>query len=125
MLKEKNISDKVILTIKEKIEDAVREYWKDYSDSSKEKEEISSLDIRQVFSDFTPNYEKKGYIEGEKLFTAIAPYFNSNKCTCKGDVEYLEEFVRSVNAVLDSKIVLEANIDDLICEYFVKSVKKR
>lgn len=123
--RKKDISDKVILTIQKKIEDAVREYWKDYSDSSKKKEEISSLDIRQVFSDFTPNYEKKGYIEGEKLFIAIAPYFNSDKWTCKGDTEYLEEFVRSVNAVLDSKIVLETSIDDLICEYFVKSVEKK
>lgn len=84
--------------------------------------EIINLDIRSVFSCYTPRYELKEYLEGEKLFNYIAPYFNTKEQTSTTDQDYLEKFISAASEALGNEISIKQETDDLVCDYFVKSI---
>lgn len=100
-------------------------YWDSYQDENIPDGEIPSLDIRQVFSEYTPEYAGKNYLEGQKLFSKIAPFFNTRNRDDASDIDYLAMFINYVNDALDVTLDLEQSVDQLICSYIVQSVKVR
>lgn len=118
-LMESNPIQKIIL---DKIYDTMSQYWDDYENNSLQYYEIINLDIRSVFSCYTPRYELKEYLEGEKLFNYIAPYFNTKEQTSTTDQDYLEKFISAASEALGNEISIKQETDDLVCDYFVKSI---
>jgi len=123
--KRSNISGGVQTKIIDMIENVISNYWEDYKNDTIPDNELPSLDIRDVFSEFLPKYENKGYLEGEKLFYKIAPYFNTKDRFDETDIDYLARFIESISKALKIQINLEQTVDNLICDYFVESVKKQ
>ena len=116
--------DKVHVIIKEKIHAVMSKYWDDYQDENLTIDDLPNLDIRIVFKEFTPEFEYKGYLEGEKLFNHIAPYFNTrNYNDNKTDVVYLNMFVNEASNALGKELSMRESVDDLVCDYFVKSIQ--
>lgn len=118
-----NISEEVRSEIIEKINNVVSKYWDDYEKETIPDSELPNLDIRDVFSDYTPEYEEKHYLEVGKLFFKIAPYFNIKDRYDETDINYLARFITSINEALGIQMNLEQTVDDLICDYFIKSVE--
>lgn len=99
-------------------------YWDDYQDGNLTIDDLPNLDIRTVFKEFTPDFEYKGYLEGEKLFNYIAPFFNTrNYNDKKTDVGYLDMFVNEASNALGKKLSMRESVDDLVCDYFVQSIQ--
>lgn len=119
------ISDKVLDIILERIQNVVSRYWDDYQNDDIPDDELPDLDIRKVFSAFTPKFELKHYLEGEKLFKYIAPYFNTRDGQDSTDIEYLVRFINEVTLALGKKLNLEQTVDGLICDYFVQSIQSK
>ena len=71
-----DISDEVKNIIKERINARISKYWDDYQNENLTEDDLPDLDIRSVFSDL-PKFEYKSYLEGEKLFQRVAPFFNT------------------------------------------------
>ena len=116
--------DKVRVIIKEKLHTVMSKYWDDYQDENLTIDDLPNLDIRTVFKEFTPEFEYKGYLEGEKLFIHIAPFFNTRNYSDKRtDVGYLNMFVNEASNALGKKLSLGESIDDLVCDYFVQSIQ--
>lgn len=115
-------------TVKNKIESVIctklAEFCTSYNDPALNDFDVTSLDFRDVFKDYLPTYELKSYLEGEKLFSNIAPDFNCKDRNDLVDVDYLLKFIRCVQNALGQSLNLEGTVDDLICEYVVKSVEK-
>ncbi|MDO5294126.1 MAG: hypothetical protein Q4F05_15405 [bacterium] len=118
-------SEKVYNIVLSRIEKSISEYWDKYQDDTLSDDELPCLDIRSVFADYTPEYERKAYIEGEKLFEHIAPFFYVKDRYDSTDIDYLVKFILVVNNALDIEINLENTVDSLVCDYFVQSVKKK
>ena len=54
-----DISDEVKNIIKERINARISKYWDDYQNENLTEDDLPDLDIRSVFSDFTPKFEYK------------------------------------------------------------------
>ncbi len=117
------ISSEARELILKRIEDTVSDYWDDYQNVEYSDEELPNLDIRRVFRNFTPKYSQKGYLEGEKLFYKITPFFNVEGKGDATDLDYLIMFISKVNNALNIELNLEQSIDGIVCEYFVRSVE--
>lgn len=117
-------SEKAYKIVLSRIENCISEYWEKYQDNTLPDDELPCLDIRTLFLDYTPNYEKKAYIEGQKLFQNIAPYFNVKDHYDATDIDYLGDFIMEINNALDINIDLKNSVDSLICNYIVQSVSK-
>lgn len=116
--------NKVRVIIKEKIHTVMSKYWDDYQDENLTIDDLPNLDIRTVFKEFTPEFEYKGYLEGEKLFNHIAPYFNTrNSNDNKTDVGYLNMFINEASNALGKELSMRESVDDLVCDYFVQSIQ--
>ncbi|EJD3195382.1 hypothetical protein M1Y42_000792 [Listeria monocytogenes] len=120
-----DISSEVKTAIENLIKRRIEEYWECYQDPTKTQYELPSLDIRDVLSEYTPIYDKKSYLEGEKLFLKIAPYFNVREKSDKTDIDYLGQFIGEASAALGVELNLEQSVDGLVCDYFVESVKMK
>lgn len=121
----RNIKVRTRELILTKIEEVISEFWDNYQNKDFLDDELPNLDIRNVFGDFTPSYKLKGYLEGEKLFYKIAPFFNVDSKGDATDIDYLLRFVSEINVALNTEFNLEQNVDGLICEYFVRSVESK
>jgi len=119
------ISDKVRDIISERVHNVVSKYWDDYQNDDIPDDELPDLDIRKVFSDFTPKFKLKHYLEGEKLFIHIAPYFNTRDEQDATDINYLAIFINEVTIALGKQLKLEQTVDGLICDYFVQSIQSK
>lgn len=86
---------------------------------------MPSLDIRDVFKEYTPEYEKKHYLEGEKLFIHIAPMFNRKDSLDSTDVDYLLRFIYAAQEALGTSLNLENDVNGVVCDYFVRSVEMK
>lgn len=116
--------DKVRVLIKEKIHTVMSKYWDDYQDENLTIDDLPDLDIRTVFKEFTPEFEYKGYLEGEKLFNHIAPFFNTRNCyDKKTDVGYLNMFVNEASNALGKELSMGGSVEDLVCNYFIQSIQ--
>lgn len=116
--------NKVRLLIKEKIHAVMSKYWDDYEDENLTINDLPNLDIRTVFKEFTPEFEHKGYLEGEKLFNHIAPFFNTrNYFDKRTDVGYLNMFVNEASNALGKKLSMGESVEDLVCDYFIQSIQ--
>ncbi len=120
-----DISSEVKTAIENLIKRRIEVYWECYQDPTKTQYELPSLDIRDVLSEYTPIYDKKSYLEGEKLFLKIAPYFNVREKSDKTDIDYLGQFIGEASAALGVELNLEQSVDGLVCDYFVESVKMK
>lgn len=118
-----DISDEVKNIIRERINARISKYWDDYQNENLTEDDLPNLDIRSVFSDFTPKFEYKSYLEGEKLFHYIAPFFNTKNQHDATDISYLAKFINEVEKVLGKKLLLEQSVDSLVCEYFAQSIQ--
>lgn len=107
------------------IENAMLTFWDDYQNEEILNEEIIDLDVRRVFGEYTPSFELKGYLERQKLFINIAPFFNARNRHDQTDIDYLVKFINEVNNALEKTINLEQSVDGLICDYFVQSILKK
>ncbi|WP_277407382.1 hypothetical protein [Lacrimispora xylanisolvens] len=120
-----NISNRVQEIICERIQSIVSKYWDDYQNVDISDDELPDLDIRKVFSDFTPDFELKHYLESEKLFRNICPYFNTRDTHDLTDIGYLGRFINETNNALGQQLNLEQTVDGLICDYFVQSIQNK
>lgn len=118
-----DITTEVRSVIQEKIRSTMSNYWDRYQDESIPDFEMPSLDIRHVFYEYTPKYNRKGYLEGQKLFSKIAPFFNTRNGHDASDIDYLIMFINDANDALGATLDLEQTVDQLICSYIVQSVK--
>lgn len=78
-----------------------------------------------MFSDFTPKFEFKHYLEQQKLFSHIAPYFNTRDANDATDIDYLAKFIHEVSIALGKQLSLEQSVDGLICDYIVQSIQSK
>lgn len=107
---------------KVKIETTISNYWDDLNDENKEDYEIQSLNILTVFEEYTPKYKLKHYLENQKLFDKIAPFFNKKHSFISEESSYLPLFVSEVEKVLNLKLNTNQNVNDIVCEYIYLSV---
>lgn len=117
-------SSKARNLICERIVNAMSSYWDDYQNEDIPNEKLLDLDIMNIFSDFTPNFANKHYLEDEKLFIYIAPYFNTKDRDDSTDISYLAEFINEINRALNIEFNLEQSVDGLVCDYIIESIKK-
>lgn len=122
--KKSSVSDSVKNEIESVISTRLNEFCNSYNDLNSDDFDVKSLDCRDVFNDYLPTYELKSYLEGEKLFSNIAPDFNCKDRNDSVDVDYLLKFICRIQNALGQSLNLEGTVDDLICEYVVKSVEK-
>ncbi|MFS1133373.1 hypothetical protein [Enterococcus hirae] len=120
-----DVSDEVRMIIKKKIYEVMSTYWDNYQDENIKSDELPDLDIRSVFSEFTPTYKYKSYLEGEKLFHKIAPYFNTKNHNDATDIDYLAKFISEAEQALDKELNMKQDVDSLICEYFIQSIQSK
>lgn len=120
-----DVSDEVRMIIKKKIYEVMSTYWDNYQDENIKSDELPDLDIRSVFSEFTPTYKYQGYLEREKLFHKIAPYFNTKNHNDATDIDYLAKFISEAEQALDKELNMEQDVDSLICEYFIQSIQSK
>ena len=66
-----DISDEVKNIIKERINARISKYWDDYQNENLTEDDLPDLDIRSVFSDFTPKFEYKSYLEAKNYFNVL------------------------------------------------------
>lgn len=99
-------------------------FWISYNDQMIADDEVASLDIRDVFEEYTPSYNSKTYLEGEKLFDYIAPTFNKLDSLGSTDVDYLINFICETQEALGTHLNLKNDVNGVVCDYFVKSVEK-
>lgn len=109
--------------IKKIISKRLEDFWISYNDETIPDDKVSSLDIRDVFEEYTPKYKLKNYLEGEKLFINIAPTFNMKDGQQSTDVDYLYKFISEGQEVLGRCLRLENDVNGVVCDYFVKSVE--
>ncbi|AGG05627.1 MULTISPECIES: hypothetical protein [Bacillus cereus group] len=119
-----DISSKAQDLIYKRIINVMTDYWENFSDVNIPGEKLSDLDIMQIFSDYTPNFDEKNYLECEKLFTNIAPYFNTKDRNDSTDIGYLAIFIDEISRALNMKFNLDQNVDEFVCDYIVQSIKK-
>ncbi|MGF2618662.1 hypothetical protein [Bacillus cereus] len=128
------ISEEARNIIYERIVKVMSNYWDSYldvnipdeelPDVNISDEELPDLDVREVFSDFTPNFDYKPYLEGEKLFTHIAPYFNTKDRKTSTDINYLVMFIDEISRALNKEFNLEQSVNELVCDYIIGSIEK-
>lgn len=118
------ISNEVRTEIQKVIQRRLEKYWESYNNELVDDYDLLSLDVRIVFKEYTPKYELKSYLEGEKLFDYIAPAFNHKEGNDNSDIDYLLQFISYANKALDTELCLENTAEGIICDYFVKSVEK-
>ena len=116
---QKNVQE----VIKNIISSRLSEFWSAYNDETISDYELPSLDIRDVFKEYLPEYDKKHYLEGEKLFIHIAPMFNRKDSLDSTDVDYLLRFVYVAQEALGTSLNLKNDVNGVVCDYFVKSVE--
>ena len=118
--------DMTRVIIKETIHKVMSKYWDDYQDENLNVDDFDfyCLDIRTVFKEFTPEFKMKAYLEGEKLFNHIAPYFNTkNNSENETDEVYLDMFVVEAGSALGKELTMGKSVEDLVCDYFVQSIQ--
>lgn len=120
-----DIPDEVRKIILKRIKDVTSKYWDDYQNENIPDDELPDLDIRTVFADYTPTFEYKGYLEREKLFGHIAPFFNTRNRHDATDIGYLAMFISEASAALDKQLDLDQTVDHLVCDYFVQSIQRK
>lgn len=118
------ISNEVRAEIQKVIQRRLEKYWESYNNELVDDYDLPSLDVRIVFKEYTPKYELKSYLEGEKLFDYIAPTFNHKEGNDNSDIDYLRQFISYANKALGTELCLENTAEGIICDYFVKSVEK-
>ncbi|WP_159633210.1 hypothetical protein [Erysipelothrix anatis] len=118
-----NVSEDVRDTFKQIISRRVEEFWNAYNNESIDDYDIPSLDVYNVFRDYTPEFEQKAYFESKSLI--IAPAFNKKDDVTSPDIDYLLKFLYAVSEALGVEIDLKNNVDGIICDYFVKSVEMK
>ncbi|MCG5102542.1 hypothetical protein [Oceanobacillus alkalisoli] len=118
-----DIPDEVKKIIMDKIQNVISEYWGDYQNEQLSADELPNLDIREVFADYTPTFEHKHYLERQKLFGHIAPFFNTKNRHDATDIDYLARFINEASAALGKQLNLEQTVDHLVCDYFVQSIQ--
>lgn len=101
----------------------LEDFWISYNDETIPDDKVPSLDIRDVFEEYTPKYKLKNYLEGEKLFINIAPTFNMKDGQQSTDVGYLYNFIYEAQEALGTCLRLENDVNGVVCDYFVKSVE--
>lgn len=117
------ISEKeVYIFIVNKIKEVISLFWNEYQDNNIPDDKIISLDIRKVFSKLIPDYEYKNYLH-QKMFTGIAPYFNTKESDDNSDVDYLIKLIAAFDNSFDISLRLENTVDGLVCDYFCEAIK--
>lgn len=111
--------------IKSAISKRLVEFWEAYNNELILDYDLPSLDIRDIFKEYTPDYEKKHYLEGKKLFIHIAPMFNRKDSLDSTDVDYLLRFVCATQEALGTRLNLENDVNGVVCDYFVRSVEMK
>lgn len=121
------ISSEVRTKVRIIISTKLKAFWNAYNDETIADNDLPSLDVREVFKDYTPNYDSKKYLEGDKLFINIDPSFNQKSEYGYVDVDYLLKFIIDTNKALgeDFSLELENDVHGVICDYFVKSVASK
>ena len=117
----KEVSETVQTIIQQRLDD----FWEAYNDETVEDTNLPSLNISNVFKDYTPNYKLKNYLEDQKLFGYIAPFFNKKDRDDRTDVDYLLRFISEANKALNVALNLENTVDGIVCDYYLKSVEKK
>lgn len=102
----------------------LEDFWISYNDETISDDKVPSLDIRDVFEEYTPKYKLKNYLEGEKLFINIAPMFNKKDGQQSTDVGYLYNFIYEAQEALGTSLRLENDVNGVVCDYFIRSVEK-
>lgn len=118
-----DISDEIKNMIMDRIQNVISRFWDDYQNEHVSDNELPSLDIRSVFAEYTPDFELKHYLEGQKLFGHIAPFFNTRNRRNATDVAYLGQFIYEASAALGKQFNLEQSVDHLVCDYIVQSIQ--
>lgn len=118
-----SISDEVRNIINMSIFHVISKYWDDYQNEEIQDEDLPKLNIMNVFSEYTPSYDFKHYLESQKLFLYIVPYFNTNEENHKTDYCYLDLFINKISKALEKKFVFETTTNNLLCEYIIQSVQ--
>ena len=102
-----SISDEVKQKIRDIISTRLEEFCSAYNDRTIDDFELPSLDIRDIFKQYTPCYEAKSYFEGQKLFENIAPTFNKRENINLGvDIDYLIKFMIKAQEALKKTILI-------------------
>ncbi|MCL9638848.1 hypothetical protein ABUK63_03450 [Lactococcus lactis] len=117
------VSNEAAQIINDTILERLNLYWDSYNNEKILDWELPSLDIRDVFKKYTPNFELKHYLEGEKLFLHIAPYFNVKDEYSIPDIGYLVDFIINANQALGMELNLDNLVEGVVCDYFVKSIE--
>ncbi|WP_225047694.1 hypothetical protein [Lacticaseibacillus kribbianus] len=120
-----NCPQRIRAEVKHVIGARLNEFYNAYNDCIISDENLPSLDIRDAFQDYTPDYAQKSYLEGQKLFANIAHEFNKKHGDDDADVDYLLKFIDVANQALDVPLSLENSVDGVVCDYFVKSVETK
>lgn len=126
-----SISNKVKQKIRDIISTRLDEFCSAYNDRTIDDFKLPSLDIRDIFKQYTPCYEAKSYFEGQKLFENIAPTFNKKEnLNSVVDIDYLIKFIIKAQEALKNNLNIEIDVNSidvnsLVCDYFVKSVEMK
>lgn len=116
------IDENVKAEVNKIIKQHLKKFYDEFNNKSIDDEMLPSLCALDVFSEYTPKIKDEHY-HNEKLFYLIAPKFNtSNRDVCDR-VEFLAKFTYDASNALGTNINLNNPIDDVICDYFVKSVE--
>ncbi|MGF2054037.1 hypothetical protein [Vagococcus fluvialis] len=120
-----NIDKRVKKIILERIEETMLNFWNDYQNERIYDDDLPSLDIRNVFGEYTPEFSLKDYLENQKLFYQVAPFFNVKDRDDATDVDFLIQFILNVEEALGVNLKLNQSVDGVICDYFVKSIERK
>lgn len=120
-------SDEIYRFINERIFIAISNFWDSYQNENMLDDDLPSLDIMDVFKDCRIGIKEKSYIESEKLFNNIAPYFNTSDSREVGDTDviYLKKFIEYVKKVLKTNLDVKKPVNDIVCEYFIQLIANK
>lgn len=109
---------------KEVIKAQINKFWEAYQNETISDNCLPSLNVFKVCAKYLPDYDRKCYFEGEKIYNDIAPDFNSDTNKQETDVDYLIKFICVTHEQTEIRLNLENTSNGIICDYIYQCVKQ-
>lgn len=110
--------------IEEVIKAQINTFWEAYQNETISDNCLPSLNVFKVFAKYLPDYDRKCYFEGEKIYNDIAPNFNSDTNKQETDVDYLIKFICVIHEQTEIRLSLKNTPNGIICDYIYQCVKQ-